>query len=82
MCNALLPALNQVLSSPVPLKVLASSLDTLSPVLLHSWADKHDLIECLKASATVPQIAGQWCKVRCGCDSWGWGEQDAGNVYV
>ena len=64
-------ALNQVLRSPVPLKVLASSLDTLSPVLLHSWADKHDLIECLKASATVPQIAGQWSKVL-----------DAGNVYV
>ncbi len=38
--------------------MVASSLDTLRPVLLEGWAGKHDLAECLKASATVPQLAG------------------------
>ncbi|KAI7840064.1 hypothetical protein COHA_006195 [Chlorella ohadii] len=47
-----------VLASPLPLKVVASSLDTLDSVLLDDFACKDDLSECLKASATVPEIAG------------------------
>ncbi|PSC75485.1 Patatin Phospholipase A2-related [Micractinium conductrix] len=47
-----------VLGSPVPLKVVASSLDTLDAVLLSDFTDPADLAECLKASATVPEIAG------------------------
>lgn len=47
-----------VLDSPLPLKVVASSLDSLSPVLLEGFACKQDLAESLKASATVPEIAG------------------------
>lgn len=47
-----------VLASPVPLKVVASSLDSLNSVLLHSFEDRDDLAMCLKASATVPEIAG------------------------
>ncbi|KAI8104240.1 hypothetical protein M9434_002800 [Picochlorum sp. BPE23] len=47
-----------VLESPIPLKVVASSLDSLSPVLLEEFRNKEDLIECLRASANVPQVAG------------------------
>lgn len=47
-----------MLGSPLPLKVVASSLDALEPVLLSDFACKRDLAESLKASATVPEIAG------------------------
>lgn len=47
-----------VLESPIPLKVIASSLDSLSPVLLENFESKHDLIESLRASACVPKVAG------------------------
>lgn len=47
-----------VLRSPLPLKVVASSLDSLTPVVLERFSDKDDLAESLKASATVPEIAG------------------------
>jgi predicted patatin/cPLA2 family phospholipase len=47
-----------VLSSQIPLKVVASSLDTLNPVLLDNFQDKHDLRLALQASATVPAVAG------------------------
>lgn len=47
-----------VLSSSIPLKVVASSLDTLSPILLQDFEDKADLVECLRASANVPEVAG------------------------
>lgn len=47
-----------VLESAVPLKVVASSLDTLSPVLLEEFESKRDLVECLRASANVPRVAG------------------------
>lgn len=49
---------DSVLSSAVELKVVASSLDRLQPVILDRFTCRHDLIECLKASATVPHIAG------------------------
>lgn len=39
-------------------QVVASSLDTLDSVLLDGFEDRHDLATCLKASATVPEIAG------------------------
>lgn len=47
-----------VVDSAIPLKVVASSLDVLRPVLLDSFVDKHDLREALRASATVPEVAG------------------------
>lgn len=47
-----------VLSSPVPLKVVASCLDSLAPVILQDFASPADLAACLKASAMVPEIAG------------------------
>lgn len=47
-----------VLQSAVPLKVVASSLDSLAPVLLEEFTDKRDLVECLRASANVPKVAG------------------------
>lgn len=47
-----------VLSSPIPLKVVASSLDTLKPVLLEDFEHKKDMIQCLRASANVPEVAG------------------------
>jgi predicted patatin/cPLA2 family phospholipase len=49
---------NAVISSPIPLKVVASSLDTLSPVLLEGFNSQEDLVTCLRASACVPEIAG------------------------
>lgn len=47
-----------VLRSDIPLKVVASSLNTLGPVLLENFMDKSDLVSCLRASATVPEVAG------------------------
>ena len=47
-----------VLNSPIPLKIIASSLDLLAPVTLSGFESKQDLITCLKASANVPEIAG------------------------
>ena len=49
---------DRVINSKVPLKVVASSLDTLRPELLHSFSDKEDLRNSLRASATVPEVAG------------------------
>ncbi|KAI8470618.1 MAG: hypothetical protein J3K34DRAFT_458747 [Monoraphidium minutum] len=46
------------IDSPVPLKVVASSLDTLRAELLEGFSSPDDLRECLKASACVPEIAG------------------------
>lgn len=47
-----------VIDSPIPLKVVASSLDALSPVLLSDFKDREDLVRALRASATVPEVAG------------------------
>ncbi|GLI62422.1 hypothetical protein VaNZ11_005044, partial [Volvox africanus] len=47
-----------VLSSPTPLKVVASCLDSLQPVILSDFADRSELAEALKATAAVPEIAG------------------------
>jgi len=44
--------------SPIPLKVVASSLDSLRAEILQNFTSPHDLRECLKASANVPQLAG------------------------
>ncbi len=50
---------DKVVNAETPLKVAASSLDNGgSPVLLENFRDKHDLKECLRASANVPGIAG------------------------
>ena len=45
-----------VLSSNVPLKVVASCLDTLQPVILENFTDAKDLETCLRASANVPEV--------------------------
>ena len=45
-----------VLSSNVPLKVVASCLDTLQPVILEGFTDAKDLETCLRASANVPEV--------------------------
>jgi len=51
---------DKVVNAETPLKVAASSLDNGgSPVLLENFRDKHDLKECLRASANVPGIAGE-----------------------
>jgi hypothetical protein len=47
-----------VVASPVPLKVVASCVDTLQPVVLENFADPADLAACLRASANVPEVAG------------------------
>lgn len=51
------------ISSELPLKVVASSLTTLRSEILADFSDRRDLVECLKASANVPEIVGgprQW----------------------
>ena len=48
---------NAVLNSDVPLKVVASCLDTLQPVILEDFADAQDLETCLRASANVPEVS-------------------------
>ena len=45
-----------VLASPVPLKVIASCLETLQPVILEGFCDAADLRTCLRASANVPEV--------------------------
>lgn len=47
-----------VLRSEIPLKVVASSLTTLRAEAFGSFTSKQDLVECLKASANVPEIVG------------------------
>ena len=44
-----------VLASPVPLKVVASCLDTLQPIILEEFKSAADLSTCLRASANVPE---------------------------
>ena len=46
-----------MLSSDVPLKVVASCLDTLQPIILEDFADAQDLETCLRASANVPEVS-------------------------
>ncbi|EIE27199.1 FabD/lysophospholipase-like protein [Coccomyxa subellipsoidea C-169] len=48
-----------VLKSDVPLKVVASCLDTLQPVILEDFTSAEDLETCLRASANVPEVAGR-----------------------
>lgn len=50
-----------VLSSPVPLKVVASCLDTLQPVILERFRSAADLSTCLRASANVPEVRHLLC---------------------
>lgn len=44
-----------VLASSVPLKVVASCLDTLQPIILEDFKSAADLSTCLRASANVPE---------------------------
>ena len=55
-----------VLSSNVPLKVVASCLDTLQPVILESFTDAKDLETCLRASANVPEVRNFLLVAGCG----------------
>ena len=48
----------RVIESEVPLKVVATSLDTLTTVILDNFSDENDLKKCLLASARVPALAG------------------------
>ncbi|CAD7703920.1 unnamed protein product [Ostreobium quekettii] len=48
----------KVLNSPIPLKVVASSLDSLDSFILQNFSTPRELAEALKASATVPEFAG------------------------
>jgi hypothetical protein len=67
VCPASLHACAQVLSSSCPLKVVASSLNSLSPVLLTDFTSPAELAECLKASAAVPHLAGPFLQLQsCG----------------
>jgi len=47
-----------VITSSVPLKVVATSLDTLTTVILDDFKDEADLKKSLLASARVPALAG------------------------
>jgi predicted patatin/cPLA2 family phospholipase len=47
-----------VISSPIPLKVVVSSLDDLKPLILDNFTSAKDLAECLAASCAVPEVAG------------------------
>ena len=52
-------AWERVLRSWPPLKIVASDLDSLAPVMLDAFESKEDLKACLRASATVPELAGE-----------------------
>jgi len=47
-----------VIDSATPLKIVATSLDNLSTVILEDFKDEADLKMCLLASARVPALAG------------------------
>lgn len=47
-----------VLRSNIPLKVIASDVESLQPVVLEDFTSQQDLVECLKASANVPEFVG------------------------
>jgi len=47
-----------VIQSPVPLKVVASNLDTMTAVTMQDFRDVDDLKMCLRASAAVPFVGG------------------------
>ena len=47
------------LKAVVMVQVVASCLNTLQPILLEGFRSVHDLRECLRASATVPAVAGE-----------------------
>jgi predicted acylesterase/phospholipase RssA len=47
-----------VIDSELPLKVVASSLSSLRSEILSDFTSQADLVECLKASANVPEIVG------------------------
>eukprot|EP00775_Hariotina_reticulata_P009223 gene9223-9388_t len=49
---------HSALNSQLPLKVVASSLTTLRSEVLDNFTGRGDLVECLKASANVPEIVG------------------------
>mmetsp|Transcript_39726 Transcript_39726/g.55156 ORF Transcript_39726/g.55156 Transcript_39726/m.55156 type:complete len:375 (+) Transcript_39726:73-1197(+) len=51
-------AWEKVLKSPVPFKIVATSLEDLAPVVLEDFSSVQDLKTCLRASATIPQVAG------------------------
>jgi predicted patatin/cPLA2 family phospholipase len=55
-----------VLSSDIPLSVLVTNVEDGSPVVFSSFASEHNLREALRASATIPLIAGDAVSVNGG----------------
>jgi len=49
---------DRILSSSVPLRVLATSVTSLQTVVLEGFADRKELFEALRCSARIPGIAG------------------------
>jgi predicted patatin/cPLA2 family phospholipase len=47
-----------VIHSPIPLKVVTSSIDQMRSVLLDGFKDREDLFAALKASSKMPLVAG------------------------
>jgi predicted patatin/cPLA2 family phospholipase len=47
-----------VLSSPIKLRALATSIDTGARTVFSEWAGADDLLGCLRAGATMPIVAG------------------------
>jgi predicted patatin/cPLA2 family phospholipase len=48
-----------VIDSPVPLNVIASSLDQRKSVIFNKFSGRDDLFQALKASSCIPLVAGQ-----------------------
>ena len=53
----------RVVNSPIPLKVVASSIRHVRPEVLDGFKTRDDLFSCLKASARIPVVAGPPVKV-------------------
>lgn len=51
--------LDAVRKSDIPLKVIASSLTKLKPIVFESFKSNKDLIEALRASARIPLVGGE-----------------------
>lgn len=48
----------KLLNSEIPLKIIASCIHSLKPVILSDFKSANDLIMAMKASCTVPEFAG------------------------
>jgi predicted patatin/cPLA2 family phospholipase len=56
----------RVIAAPTPLAVVATDADTAKPVIFRHFSSGADLLNAMRASATMPVLAGSACEYRNG----------------